>query len=67
MGITLFRPRTLFSTGSDWDEWFDDFFRTETITPSPDFDLGCLPAVEGYMKGNELHVRAKYPGLIPRT
>ena len=68
MTIVRYRPMSLLST---FDDVFDDVcdmpFETLRLTPTFDYDGGYRPAVESFIKGNELHLRAEIPGVDPKT
>ena len=68
MTIVRYRPMSLLSTFEDvFDDLFDLPFETLRLTPTFDFDGGYRPAVESFIKGNELHLRAEIPGVDPKT
>jgi HSP20 family protein len=56
---------------STFDDVFDDVcdmpFETLRLNPTFDYDGGYRPAVESFIKGNDLHLRAEIPGVDPKT
>jgi HSP20 family protein len=56
---------------STFDDVFDDLFdmpfETLSLTPTFDYDGGYRPAVESFVKGNALHLRAEIPGVDPKA
>ena len=68
MTIVRYRPMSLLSTFDDvFDDLFDMPFEGLSLTPTFAFDGGYRPAVESFVKGNELHLRAEIPGVDPKT
>ena len=62
-----YRPLSLTTLGEVFDDLFDMTFETPSLNQNVFFDGGYRPAVESYVKGNELHLRAEIPGVDPKT
>jgi hypothetical protein len=64
MTIDRYRPMNVLSA---FDDVFDDLFampfETLRLAPTFDFDGVYRPAIESFIKGNELHVRAEIPRI----
>jgi len=68
MTIVRYRPMSVLSTFDDvLDDLFAMPFGVLNLTPTFDFDGGYRPAIESFIKGNELHVRAEIPGVGPKS
>ena len=68
MTIVRYRPMSLLSTFDDvFDDLLDMPFEVLGLTPTFAFDGGYRPAVESFIKGNELHLRAEIPGVDPKA
>ena len=50
-----------------YDYMFDLPLVAQDLPTTFDFGGGCRPAVESFIKGNELHLRAEIPGVDPKT
>jgi|GEM_PF-577239 len=66
--IVRYRPLSQLSIFDDvFDDVFNVPFETLSLTPTVDFEGGYRPAVESFVKGNELHLRAEIPGVDPKA
>jgi HSP20 family protein len=65
--MTKYRPLSLTILGEVLDDLFDMTFETPSLNQTLFFDDGYRPAVESFLKGNELHLRAEIPGVDPKT
>ncbi len=67
MAITLWRPaQSLSPFRWDFEDWFDDFFDMEGMSPRVHSGASYLPSMESYVKDNNMHLRAEIPGVDPK-
>jgi HSP20 family protein len=68
MTIVRYRPLSQLSIFDDvFDDLFDIPFSGVSLAPTSYFSAGYRPAVESFIKGDELHLRAEIPGVDPKT
>ena len=65
--VVPWRPATsLFPLHTEFDDLFARFFGEEPWGVRP-WETGLLPAVESFVRGDELVVRADLPGIDPKN